>query len=330
MPRQTHSEWRGRPLILGLQGGGSFGAFTWGVLDAVLDAAIPLEAVSGASAGALNAVILAEGLRQGGRAVARKKLARFWRRVSNAFPLSGTGLSHLTLNAMEIWQDAQPSLPPMPGGAAYLAAILEDEVDFAALRRASPVGLFISATRAHDGVARVFRSAELTVEVVLASVALPRLGPPVEIEGTWYWDGGMSANPPLADLVASTTAADLLIVELSGGRDADLPGSAREARRQLQTASFRSAFARELDTLCALRRLCHEEGAFRSAPCRRLRDLALHRLSAAETLDDLGSVHPLNADWTLLSDLKDAGVKSAKTWIAAQSSRQPEVAEAAP
>jgi NTE family protein len=215
-------------VILGLQGGGSFGAFTWGVLDALLAAETPIEAVSGASAGALNAVFLADGLRRGGAPAARDKLERLWRRISNAAPFSGSGLGPATAAAFEAWLPEHHPFPVDSLNLDPLRELLQEEVDLEALRTGPCIDLFISATRVSDGAARVFRTREVTADVVLASACLPRLRRPVAIDGDWYWDGGYSSNPPLHDLVAESTAEDLLVVDLTPPGPGAVPRRARE------------------------------------------------------------------------------------------------------
>jgi NTE family protein len=215
-------------LSLALQDGGSLGAFAWGVIDAILEADIGVNAVSGASAGAINAVVLAQGLLDGGAQGARTKLERFWRRVSNASPLSGIPASGAAFAAM---QTSLPTLSPAqvnPLRIDPLREILGDEIDFPRLRKDLAVQLLVSATRVRDGRARIFRNDELTLEVVLASACLPMLNHSAEIDGDWYWDGGYSANPPLRELVWATPDHDILIVDLTAPAPAKPPRLPRE------------------------------------------------------------------------------------------------------
>ena len=220
-----------RGLSLGLQGGGSFGAFTWGVLDRLLEEeALQFDMVSGASAGAVNAVVLAAGLAEGGPQAARRKLQRVWERVSLIGPLSGSSVAHAAAAALGSPALASP-YQFNPFGINPLRDILEDEVDFAHLRAASPTRLLIAATRVRDGRARLFRETELDVDHVLASACLPFMQQAVEIDGEAYWDGGYSANPPLRQLVLDTNARNILLVRLLPEAGIDVPhfsyGSAR-------------------------------------------------------------------------------------------------------
>ena len=204
-PRRSHlkpARGKTRRLSLALQGGGALGAFTWGVLDRLLEEEhISFDAVSGASAGAMNAVLLASGLTQGGPEEARASLERFWRKVSKAGQLSRLASSNATLTAIA------PRLSPYqfnPLDLNPLREILAGEVDFDAVRTKAPVRLLLGTTRVSDGSLRIFRTEEVTSDVVLVSACLPHLHHAVTIDGEAYWDGGYAANPPLIPLVTAT------------------------------------------------------------------------------------------------------------------------------
>src|SRR5215204_3609159 len=194
------------------QGGGALGAFTWGVLDRLLqEEHITFDAVSGASAGAMNAVLLASGLAQGGPEEARASLDRFWRKVSKAGQLTRLASSSMTLPVLA------PRLSPYefnPFDLNPLRDILAGEVDFDAVRTQAPVRLLLGTTRVSDGALRIFHTEEVTEDVVLASACLPHLHHAVTIEGEPYWDGGYAANPPLIPLVTATKASDVLVVQI--------------------------------------------------------------------------------------------------------------------
>src|SRR5690348_10607188 len=197
MRRWLKLEPRRRVLSLALQGGGSFGAFTWGVLDRLLESdRVAFDAISGTSAGAVNAVVLANGLAQGGPAEARRQLEHLWKRLSRAAPLASLGAATATSAALELSTRVISPYQFNPLGVNMLRDILLADVDFARLRKASPVRLLIAATRVTDGRLRLFREHEISVEAVLASACLPQLHHAVEIQGEWYWDGAFSANPP--------------------------------------------------------------------------------------------------------------------------------------
>jgi NTE family protein len=274
------------PLLLALQGGGAHGAFTWGVLDALLeDPTVPIAAASGASAGALNAVLLAQGLAEGGadpwhggsatrlepeaRAAARRVLERFWMAVARSSPFE-THAAWLLLGDPDT-----PRLSPWgrwmldwtalftprqlnPLDINPLRDLLKAHVDMRHLRRACPLPLFIAATRVRTAEPRIFREHELSTEVLLASTCLPRLHHTVEIDGEPYWDGGYSANPPILPLITDGPASangerQLLLVTLNPKRVDGIPdGTKPVLQRQLELA-FSGPLATELRWLERLR-----------------------------------------------------------------------------
>jgi NTE family protein len=194
-----------RSLNLALQGGGAHGAFTWGVLDALLeDSAFDFEGVSGTSAGAMNALCLAHGLMTGGRDGARETLARFWTSVAASSPFASSGEAGAGMNQalqlMLLWTNHLNPEQLNPFDLNPLRDILGEQFDFARLRRESPVKLFIAATQANSGKLRLFRNHELSVDTLLASACLPTIHRTIVIDGEPYWDGGYSANPAVFPL----------------------------------------------------------------------------------------------------------------------------------
>jgi NTE family protein len=245
-------------LALALQGGGAHGAFTWGVLDGLLEAqAFDLVAASGASAGAMNAVVLAHGLMVGGPDGARRGLAAFWQAVARSLPAdpvslvadgpAGPGVQvEPWFRAMLWWGRLLPPGALPAAGPDPLAAILQRDIDFAGLRRWSPLRLFIATTHARSARLRLFREHELSADVLLASACLPQWRRTVWVEGEPYWDGGYSANPPLQALAAEGGARDLLLVLLLPSRRQALPTSAREIESRVQELGFVTPFLAEL------------------------------------------------------------------------------------
>ena len=317
---------RRRPLSLALQGGGAFGAFTWGVLDRLLEEdRVRFDVVSGASAGAVNAVVLAHGLAQGGAPAARAALAQFWRSASERAPLArlGRGAAKLALAAFEM---SAPFLSPAqlnPLDLNPLRDILAETVDFAALRSASPVRLIVAATRVSDGRPRLFRESELTLEAVLASACLPFLHRAVEIEGEAYWDGGFSANPPLRPLVLESRARDIVLVQLAAPAHAEAPRSSAAISRRMKEFAVNGSLQRDIEALDELLSLCRHEGVFRSALCRKLRRLSLSRIAAQEEFARLDPARALDLDWGFLVELKESGRRAAEAWLAGQGAQAP-------
>ncbi|MBV8914125.1 MAG: patatin-like phospholipase family protein [Acetobacteraceae bacterium] len=300
-------------LALALQGGGSFGSFTWGVLDRLLDEPIDFDIVSGTSAGALNAVLLADGLAEGGPEAAKRKLAHFWKRVSDLAPL------HLSTTAIELTAPLTSPYLFNPLGLNPLRDLLTAEIDFERLRADPPLGLMIAATRVSDGRLRLFREHEITLEAVLASCCLPRLHHAVEIDGEAYWDGGFSANPPLRPLALETDAEVILLVQLLAAQSPGVPRRGAEITQRLSGIAFNEPLLKELEALDDLCALCREQKVLRSKLCRRILRLRVERITADSAVPGLDKESPLHADWALLTRLHQAGIAAADGWLAARS-----------
>ncbi|MBO16736.1 patatin-like phospholipase family protein, partial [Herbaspirillum sp.] len=271
-------------VSLALQGGGSHGAFTWGVLDRLLeDGRLDLEGISGASAGAMNAAVMAQGYVQDGRDGARAALERFWTALSNGVPMD-----HVTTEGAPVI--ANPT--PMPGMQALLAMtrffsptqlnpldinplrdILVEQVDFERLRSQRELKLFIAATQVSTGTLKIFRNPDLSVEVLLASACLPSLHRPIEIDGEAYWDGGLTANPPIFPLLHSCAARDVMVVLLHPSRRAGTPTSSHDIGQRLSEISFSSAFFTELSGLALAKREAENSTLAFGSLERRLRQL---------------------------------------------------------
>lgn len=303
------------PLALALQGGGSFGAFTWGVLDRLLaEPSLPLDAVSGASAGAVNAVLMADGLLAGGREEARARLTRFWRLLSDRAGLAGLPVLGSVFAAAEL--PMVPSFALALPGSDPLRDLLGDLVDFERLRTERPLPLLIAATRVRDGEARIFREHEITLETVLASACLPLLREAVEIDGEAYWDGGYSSNPPLRELIHASTAEDLLLVQLAPDEREGRPRLRRDIRHRSLEIAFSAPLKRELQAIQDLRALCRETPLLRPRLCRQLDRLRLHRVSLWDGFEDAGQANPANLAWPFLTRLAEAGRQAAERWLA--------------
>jgi len=295
-----------------LQGGGAFGAFTWGVLDRLLEEDdLEFDAVSGASAGAINAVLLASGLARGGQDAARASLERFWSSV-------GESRANNVLLRPEVVVATTSQLSPYqfnPLDLNPLRDLLAQEVDFEAIRRRSPVRLLVSATRVQDGAVRVFRTKAISLDVVLASACLPRLHHAVEIHGEAHWDGGYAANPPLVPLVGASMASDVLVVHLIPTDHASLPVTKSEIDKRLGQITFNSPLQKELETIGLMKNLVRKEGQPTSRLGRKIEDLQLHHLCAEHHVNGLSQASVLNTDWAFLIDLKDRGRAAADAWL---------------
>ncbi len=249
-----------KTINLALQGGGAHGAFTWGVLDRLLDEPrIAIEGISATSAGAMNATVLAHGLTVGGRAGAKRALEDFWQRVAHAArlsPLQPSLFDRLTNNQ---WLEHSPAhlvfdivsrvLSPYqfnPLNHNPLREVIEQIVDFDRLRQGSAVKLFLSATNVRTGKVKVFTDQEVTAESVLASSCLPFLYQAVEIDGEHYWDGGYMGNPALFPLIYGCTSRDILIIHINPMERPDIPKNARDIMNRVNEISFNSSLMREM------------------------------------------------------------------------------------
>lgn len=307
-----------RSISLALQGGGSFGAFTWGALDRLLqEETLTFDMISGTSAGAINAVLLADGIAEGGPSAGRERLERFWRRISDAAPLAqfGQGLVGSAVAALELSTRFVSPYEFNPLDFNPLRDILADTVDFARLRAISPVRLLIAATRVRDGRLRLFREDEITLEAVLASACLPLIHRAIEIDGEWYWDGGFTANPPLRQLVIDTDAPEILLVQVTPQLRAGLPRSSTEIYRRICQITSNSVLQKEIDALADLATVCRKEGAFRSPLGRKLERLRLHRIASEYAGEVLEQASALDLDWRFLCRLRDSGYEAAGHWL---------------
>lgn len=314
----------GRPdtltINLALQGGGSHGGFTWGVLDRILETDwIGIEGISGTSAGAMNAAVLAHGMAVGGRAKAREALADFWERVSRAAawsPFQRTpvdrmlGRWSLDHSPAYLAADMMARLvsPYALGFVDYnpLRDILNEVIDFEAVAR-GPVKLFITATNVRSGRGRVFRKHEITADVLLASACLPTLYRAVEIDGEAYWDGGFSGNPTMTPLVNECEAHDVVLVQINPVARPDIPMDARDIQNRLNEVSFNATLLKELRMMALLRSVVDAgEGEGRHWA-----DMRMHRISS-DVMNTLGASSKLNAEWSFLEMIRDEGRRTAE------------------
>ena len=312
---------KSRRLSLALQGGGSFGAFTWGVLDRLLqEQDIAFDSISGASAGAMNAVLLASGLAEGGRETARVRLERFWRKISQA-----GGPGRLVPGGSVLSAAATQTLSPYqfnPFGLNPLKEILAEEADVDAVRAKEPVRLLLGTTRVNDGTLRIFRTDALTFDVVLASACLPHLHHAVTIDGEAYWDGGYAANPPLMPLVMATKASDVLVVQIIPANHAELPTTSPEIGKRLSQITFNNSLQKDLQALSIMTKLSQEGGTQTSRLGRKLQRLKLHTVAAEDYSEGLSGLSFTDTDWPLLLRLRDQGRAAADAWLLSQSNEQ--------
>ncbi|NKE44007.1 patatin-like phospholipase family protein [Roseomonas frigidaquae] len=308
---------------LALQGGGSHGAFTWGVVDRLLEEPwLEVEGISGTSAGAMNAAVLASGYAIGGRQGAREALAAFWRRVSRSATFSPFQRGPVDVMLGRWTLDNSPAflmmdllarilspydLPSVAGNP--LAEVLRESVDFAALR-GGPIKVFVTATSVSTGRPRIFRNADLGIEALLASACLPQLFQAVEIEGEPYWDGGFAGNPTLMPLVTELASDDTILIPINPIERPGTPRSARDILDRVNEISFNAVALKELKMMALLRKVA-DPGNSEGAAWARMR---LHMVRN-EVMAALGYSSKLNAEWAFLEWLREAGRRAAEDFL---------------
>lgn len=314
-----------RPIDLALQGGGAHGAFTWGVLDRLLeDGRLTLDGLSGTSAGAMNAVVLADGLQKGGPDAARQALEDFWSAVSRAAafsPLQRTALDMLmgrwTLDhspAFQMFEMLSRQFSPYefnPFDINPLRDLVGGLVDFGRVNACAPCRIFITATNVRTGRAKIFRQGDITLDAVMASACLPFLFRAVEIDGEAYWDGGYSGNPALFPLVDDCAARDIVLVQINPVARQPVPRTAREILNRMNEITFNASLIKELRQIALLKELIRQAGL----ESERHRDVLLHRIHADDDLSDLGVSSKMNAEWAFLLHLRDIGRRAAGFWL---------------
>lgn len=311
------------PIDLALQGGGSHGAFTWGVLDRLLEEPwLRIAGISGTSAGAMNAAVLAAGWTSGGVDGARAALDSYWQRVSRAAAYSPLQRSPLDRMLGRWSLDTSPAYVAMdlmsrmlspydlnPMDIHPLRGILAESIDFDQLAQ-SPIKLFITATRVRTGRGRIFRNAEITPDVLLASACLPTLFRAIEIDGEVYWDGGFVGNPTITPLVRETDASDVILVQINPTERREIPRSASDILNRLNEISFNSPLAKELRMIALLRQVA-DPGSGEGA---RWAGMRTHRIKS-DMLADFGASSKLNAEWDFVSMLKVEGRRAATEFL---------------
>lgn len=319
---------RSLPLNLALQGGGAHGAFTWGVLDRLLEEpGLTVEGISGASAGAMNAVVAASGLLRGGREGARESLHRFWSGVGHAAgmgPLQPTPADYLLSGWNRDWSPSYLLARTLsmvaspyqlnPTGFNPLTGILEEVVDFDRLREAREVRVFVSMTNVHSGKLRVVGNRGLSPQVLAASACLPFAFQAVEIDGEHYWDGGYTANPALYPLIFECSARDLLLVQLNPVWREQVPTRVGEIVDRVNEIAFNANLMRELQMLALFQNHARPDHGHRRYR-RRLDALKLHHIDPEGALENLGRSSPMNSEWPFLKHLRDLGRERAERWL---------------
>ena len=310
-----------KPVNIALQGGGSHGAFTWGVLDRLIeDGRLDFAALSGTSA-----VAFAHGWTKGGPDGAREKLHDFWRAVARTGRFSPVqrmpwdvlwGNWSVENTPGYLWFDAlSRTFSPYsanPFNHNPLRDVVRTEIDFDLVRRCEGPKLFVSATNVETGQLRVFERHELTPDVVMASACLPQIFQAVEIDGAPYWDGGYGGNPALYPFFYATPVEDVLLVQISPVFRQGAPRSARDIQNRIEEITFNAGMLREFRAIAFVNELIGSGRLDRG----HYRNIRMHRIDADEALKDLPASSKINAEWAFLEYLRDLGRTAAEGWLA--------------
>lgn len=311
---------------IALQGGGAHGAFTWGVLDRLLEEdQLVAEAMCGTSAGAVNAVVCAYGLHIGGASKAKDLLEQLWRRVAQSGSyLFKPGMFDKTYSNGDIYNSfgyimfntITQFLSPYnfnPFNYNPLRDILNDLVDFEELHLYNKKKLFICATNVKTNRAKIFTNKEISVDSVLASACLPFLFQAVEISGEYYWDGGYMGNPPISPLITNTSLHDVLLVKINSININSVPTTARDIADRVNEISFNSSLINEMK-LIHYRNELIRNGVLKTDD-KENREIFVHTISGYEALSNLSQSSKMNTSWEFLVGLKEKGREIAERWI---------------
>ncbi|MBJ3775768.1 patatin-like phospholipase family protein [Acuticoccus mangrovi] len=315
-----------KTINVALQGGGAHGAFTWGVLDVLLHQPdLVIEGVTGTSAGAMNAAVVASHYGSGGAEAASEALEAFWREVSEAArfsPFRRTLMDRVLGNwsldtspfylAYDIASRVVSPAFANPLDINPLRPLVEKYVRFDVLNGVCAHKIFIAATNVWTGKVRIFEHGEISVDALLASACIPELFAPVFIDGVPYWDGGFMGNPPLFPLFYGTDTADTLIVQINPIERQKTPVTAREIVNRVNEITFNASLLKELRAIRFVARLV-DEGKLDPSEYKRVR---MHRIASPE-LKPLSASSKLNGEWTFLRHVRDIGRRAAEQWLAA-------------
>jgi NTE family protein len=303
-------------LSLALQGGGSFGAYTWGVLERLLEQPdVEFDAISGASVGAINAALVACGLILDGREGARKLLGRFWNRVTNEASFRSLMLigGFSPVGSSVAFGQTLTSGRFDPFDLDPLRRALEKDIDFDALRASVCPKLLVAATRIRDGRQQIFRNGDITADTLLASTCPPFVHCAVEIDGESYWDGGFGGNPPVVGLVQNSDATDVLVVQVTPERDNFVPITAAAIDRRLDQITANAALNAEIAAL----EWANRDGAASAQPLR------IFRLAAEDEIEGLAQRSAVDLGRGFITYLHRSGYTAADRWLRQTPNRPP-------
>lgn len=318
-----------KTISLALQGGGAHGAFTWGVLDRLLEEKnLHIEAISGTSAGAMNAAALVSGYASGGRKGARKSLDDFWHAVSTyaAFsPMRRTWLDQMngnwSLDNSPIYQWSNwfaSTFSPYqsnPLNLNPLRDVLKQHIDMDAIHSCNDdIRVFIAATNVRTGRARMFTKQDLSLDALLASACLPHIYQAVEIDGQHYWDGGYMGNPSIWPLIYKAQTADVVLVQINPLERAELPTTVDEINHRLDEITFNSSLNHEMRAIYFVQRLL-DAGALKEPWSKNYKRMRMHMIADSDAMASLGASSKMNVEAEFMQHLKEMGIACADKWL---------------
>ena len=315
-----------KSINLALQGGGAHGAFAWGAIDSILeDNRIDIEAISATSAGAMNAVVLADALTDGDRDHARERLGAFWQAIAEAgkynpvqpvrdwtgraLPIEQSPLYWMFDTMTRVFSPYQLN----PFNFNPLRDVLEKQVDFERLRRTNGINVHLCATNVETGKVRIFNRNEITSDAVLASACLPMLFQTIEIEGSHYWDGGYIGNPAIFPLIYGSKSCDVVIVHINPIVRPGVPKTANEILNRVNEISFNSSLMREMRAIAFVTRLIKQQKVKASE----MKQMLVHSIRDDEAMTAHSVASKMSPDWEFLCHLKDSGRSVTERWLRA-------------
>lgn len=324
-----------KTMNLALQGGGAHGAFTWGVLDAILeDGRIDIEGLTATSAGAMNAAALAYGKTVGGAEKAREVLHDFWYEIT----MTGALLNPVKRNFVELAMAMNPFAPNWSWNSSTsfamfeaiknvlspyqfnplnynpLREVIERTIDIEHIHACDCMELFISATNVRTGMPKVFRNQEITTDVLVASASLPFLFQAMEINGEAYWDGGYMGNPVLWPLFYHAKSRDVMIVHVNPLERDDVPTEAYTIENRINEITFNASLVKELRAIAFVQKLIHRD-MLKDEYKHRYKDVLMHAIRSDEVMHDLSIASKFDTDWNFLLYLRDLGRVEAQEWM---------------
>jgi NTE family protein len=314
-----------KKISCALQGGGSHGAFTWGVMDRLLeDGRFEFEGLSGTSAGGMNAVAIVQGLMRGGPEQAREELRNFWTKISESGKNSAMKPGPLDKMQGKYTMSNSPGFMMFdfmtklfspyefnPKNINPLKDVVQELFDFENIRKFKESKVFLCATHVYTGKLKVFSSEELKPECVLASACLPFLHQAVEVDGEYYWDGGFIGNPVLFPLIYECKTPDIVVIQLNPTHRPHLPTTSRDISDRLNEITCNASLVREMRSIAFISKLI-DDGLLDSKAVKRLH---IHLIRNEEVFQELGFSSKLNSDWDFLTHLFNTGRETADAWI---------------